>query len=314
MKLVAAFFKLIRWPNLVFIVITQWLFYYCIMLPAYEQFENTFQYLSFVMLGWLTASSVLIAAAGYIINDYFDLNIDQINKPDTMVVQRVIKRRWAMVWHMNFSALGVLIAFYISYKIGNWWIGPVNLLCVVLLWFYSTTFKKKNLVGNIIISLLTAWVILVLYVSELEVLRLQDPIYREVIKRIFKLAILYGGFAFIISLTREVVKDIEDMQGDEKYGCRTMPIAWGIPATKVFAGVWLIVLVLAVIVVQAYGIILGWYVGVMYALLFIVLPVGLVLRKLYLAVAIKDFHQISRYIKLIMLTGILSILFFKWHI
>jgi 4-hydroxybenzoate polyprenyltransferase len=314
MKLVAAFFKLIRWPNLLFIVITQWLFYYCIMLPAYEQFENTFQYLSVAMLGWLTASSVLIAAAGYIINDYFDLNIDQVNKPDTMVVQRVIKRRWVMLWHMGFSALGVLIAFYISYKIGNWWIGPVNLLCVVLLWVYSTTLKKKNLIGNVTISLLTAWVILVLYVSELEVLRLQDPVYREVIKKIFKLAILYSGFAFIISLIREVVKDIEDMQGDEKYGCRTMPIAWGIPATKVFAGVWLIVLVLAVIVVQAYGIILGWYVGVIYALLFIVLPVCLVLRKLYLAVTINDFHQISMYIKLIMLTGILSLLFFKWHI
>jgi 4-hydroxybenzoate polyprenyltransferase len=314
MKLVAAFFKLIRWPNLLFIVITQWLFYYCIMLPAYEQFENTFQYLSVAMLGWLTASSVLIAAAGYIINDYFDLNIDQVNKPDTMVVQRVIKRRWVMLWHMGFSALGVLIAFYISYKIGNWWIGPVNLLCVVLLWVYSTTLKKKNLIGNVTISLLTAWVILVLYVSELEVLRLQDSVYREVIKKIFKLAILYSGFAFIISLIREVVKDIEDMQGDEKYGCRTMPIAWGIPATKVFAGVWLIVLVLAVIVVQAYGIILGWYVGVIYALLFIVLPVCLVLRKLYLAVTINDFHQISMYIKLIMLTGILSLLFFKWHI
>lgn len=314
MKLVASFFKLIRWPNLVFIVITQWLFYYCVMLPAYAQFENTFQYLSLAMLGWLTASSVLIAAAGYIINDYFDLNIDQVNKPQAIVVQRVIKRRWVMVWHMIFSAIGVLIAFYISFKIGNWWIGPVNLLCVVLLWVYSTTFKKKNLIGNVSISLLTAWVVLALYVSELDVLRLQDATYREVIKKIFKLAILYGGFAFIISLIREVVKDIEDMQGDEKYGCRTMPIVWGIPAAKVFAAVWLVVLLLAVAVIQAYGIILGWYIGVIYALLLIMLPTAIVLRKLYLAMTVKDFHQVSTYIKFIMFTGILSLLFFKWHI
>ncbi len=258
-------------------------------------------------------SSVLIAAAGYIINDYFDLNIDQVNKPETIVVQRFIKRRWAIVWHIALSAAGVIIAFYISWKIGNWWVGPVNLLCVVLLWVYSTTFKKKNLIGNIVISLLTAWVALVLYVSELDVVRLRDSLYREVIKKIFKVAILYGGFAFIISLIREVVKDIEDMRGDAKYGCRTMPIVWGIPATKVFVGVWLVVLLLAIAVVHVYGIILGWYIAVAYGLFMIAIPIVLLLRKLYQAVTVKDFHQISSYIKWVMLAGILSILFFKWH-
>jgi 4-hydroxybenzoate polyprenyltransferase len=313
MKLVVSFLKLVRWPNLVFIVITQWLFYYCIILPSYQQFESTFPFLTWTFFVWSAISSVLIAAAGYIINDYFDLNIDQVNKPETIVVQRFIKRRWAIFWHITLSATGVIIAFYISWKIGNWWVGPVNLFCVVLLWVYSTSFKKKNLIGNIVISLLTAWVVLVLYVSELDVGRLQDHLYREVIKKIFKLAILYGGFAFIISLIREVVKDIEDMRGDEKYGCRTMPIVWGIPATKVFAGVWLVVLLLAIGVVHVYGIILGWYFAVAYGLFVIIIPIILVLRKLYLAVTVKEFHQISTYIKWIMLAGILSILFFKWH-
>ncbi len=313
MKLVVSFLKLVRWPNLVFIVITQWLFYYCIILPSYQQFENTFPFLSWLFFGCLVTSSVLIAAAGYIINDYFDLNIDQVNKPETIVVQRFIKRRWAIVWHIALSAAGVIIAFYVSWKIGNWWVGPVNLLCVVLLWVYSTTFKKKNLIGNIVISLLTAWVVLVLYVSELDVVRLRDSLYREVIKKIFKVAILYGGFAFIISLIREVVKDIEDMRGDAKYGCRTMPIVWGIPATKVFVGVWLVVLLLAIAVVHVYGIILGWYIAVAYGLFMIAIPIVLLLRKLYQAVTVKDFHQISSYIKWVMLAGILSILFFKWH-
>jgi 4-hydroxybenzoate polyprenyltransferase len=212
------------------------------------------------------------------------------------------------------SAAGVLMAFYVSWKIGNAWIGPVNFLCVVLLWFYSTNFKKKILVGNVIISLLTAWVVLVLYVSEVDVVRLQEPVYREVLKRIFKLAILYGGFAFIISLIREAVKDMEDIQGDEKYGCRTMPIVWGIPTTKVFAGVWLIVLLLAVGVVLVYGIMLGWYLATAYGFFLIALPLIIVLRQLYQAVSMKDFHRVSTYIKVIILTGILSIAFFKWHI
>jgi 4-hydroxybenzoate polyprenyltransferase len=215
MKLLAAFFRLIRWPNLVFIVITQVLFYGCIMLPAYQR-QNVPGpwFLSWHLLGWLSAASVLIAAAGYIINDYFDLNIDQVNKPGNIIVQKIIKRRWAIFWHMGLSLAGVLITVIISWKIGNWVIGPVNLFTVLLLLFYSTTFKKKFLIGNIIISLLTAWVVFVLYISELDfTVFTQQLLYQHAMTRIFKLAVLYGGFAFVISLVREVVKDMEDLQG-----------------------------------------------------------------------------------------------------
>lgn len=316
MKLISAFFRLIRWPNLLFIVITQFLFYYCIILTAYNNYAfSDSLFLSWKLFWLLVASSVLIAAAGYIINDYFDLNIDQVNKPDSIVVQKIIKRRWAIVWHLSLSLLGVLIAFYVSWKLRSWVIAPANLLCVLVLWFYSTTFKKKFLVGNVLISLLTAWVVFVLYISELRVSNfLNHESYQLVMKKVFKLAVLYGGFAFIISLVREVVKDMEDIQGDEKYGCRTMPIVWGIPPSKVFAAVWLLVLILAVLVVQVYGVLLGWYVAVGYGLIFIILPLLSVLRNLYGAVAINEFHTVSNRIKLVMLTGILSMIFFRYHI
>ncbi len=116
-----------------------------------------------------------------------------------------------------------------------------NLLSIAGLWFYSTTFKKQLLIGNIVISLLTAWVILVIAVA---VYRLHGSLNEGsfIITRLIKVSILYAGFAFIISLIREVVKDMEDIQGDVKYGCRTMPIVWGIPVSKVFAGVWLVAL------------------------------------------------------------------------
>lgn len=90
----------------------------------------------------LSLSSVLIAAAGYIINDYFDLHIDRVNKPDKVVVEKIIKRRWAIIWHWVLSGLGIAIGFYLSWKLRNIFIGPSNTLCVLLLWFYSTTFKK----------------------------------------------------------------------------------------------------------------------------------------------------------------------------
>ncbi|HSC39845.1 MAG TPA: geranylgeranylglycerol-phosphate geranylgeranyltransferase, partial [Chitinophagaceae bacterium] len=244
MKLVKAFLRLIRWPNLVFIVLTQFLFYYCILLPTYQTMGMDHAlYLSWKAFRLLVASSVLVAAAGYIINDYFDLNIDQVNKPDSIVVQKIIKRRWAIFWHLGLSAAGLVLTLYVCRLTGNWLVAPANLLCVLLLWFYSTTFKRKFLIGNVIIALLTAWVVLVLYTSELDLLALtRNAVYRQAFNKVFKAAMLYGGFAFVISLIREVVKDMEDIAGDEKYGCRTMPIVWGIPSSKVFTAVWLVVL------------------------------------------------------------------------
>jgi len=316
MKLTAAFFRLIRWPNLFFIVLTQFLFFSCIILTAYKKENITGAwFLSWPVFWWLTASSVLIAAAGYIINDYFDLDIDQVNKPNTIIVQKFIKRRWAIFWHMGLSFAGVLITFIVSWRIGNWVIGPANLAAVFLLLFYSTTFKKKFLIGNIIISLLTAWVVFVLYISELDlVMFTREMVYQLAMTKIFKLAVLYGGFAFVISLVREVVKDMEDIKGDEKFGCRTIPVVWGIPASKVFTGVWLIVLITTVLVLFVYAILIGRFVAALFVLILVVVPLIMILRKLYRAVTILQFHTISTWIKLVMLTGIISMVFFKWHI
>lgn len=313
MKLTAAFFKLIRWPNLVFIIITQALFYYAIILPSFQGYQLENYRFTERLLGFLIVSSVLIAAAGYIINDYFDLNIDQVNKPDSIVIQRIIHRRWAIIWHLSFSAVGVLMALYVSWKLNNYAVVTANLLCVLLLWFYSTTFKKKLLIGNLIISLLTAWVILVLYVCEFNVFLMKDPAYHGAITRVFKFAIIYSGFAFIISLVREVVKDIEDIAGDARYGCRTMPVVWGVQASKVYVAVWLTVVIISLIILQIYAVMLGWWEGVIYSLVFIVLPLLRIFRKLYTARTAPAFHAISSLIKLVMLTGILSMAFFLYY-
>ena len=272
MKLVTAFLRLIRWPNLVFIVVTQFLFCYCIastLTYPHSSYDIISHYKNYLLL--LSLSSVLIAAAGYIINDYFDLNIDRVNKPEKLVVEKIIKRRWAIIWHWVLSFAGICIGFYIAFKQGQWAIAFANMGCVILLWFYSTTFKKKLLIGNVIISLLTAWVILVffVYLSYYPTLISFGPqeLYKFDISKLFKLAILYSGFAFIISLIREVIKDMEDMEGDAKYGCKTMPIVWGVPASKVFTAVWLIVLAGALVIVQFYAMHLGWWWSVGYSVI-----------------------------------------------
>src|SRR5690349_13793513 len=134
MKLFSAFLRLIRWPNLVFIILTQALFYYCIYAPLF----NVSQARSLV---WIIIASVLVAAAGYIINDYFDLNIDQINKPEKNVFAKTIPRRWAILWHLAFSFLGIL-ATAIAVGLDKWYLILANIACIALLWFYSTSFKR----------------------------------------------------------------------------------------------------------------------------------------------------------------------------
>jgi len=170
MKLVAAFFRLIRWPNLVFIVVTQCLFYYFIAVPVFIKNKSSVV-LTQTLFWLLVVASVLIAAAGYIINDYFDLNIDRVNKPDKLVVEKIIKRRWAIMWHLILSLVGFSISTWVCFQITDWHtvaVAAINLLCIFALWLYSTTYKRKLLIGNILISLLTAWTILILYLVNMK--------------------------------------------------------------------------------------------------------------------------------------------------
>lgn len=316
MKLFAvpAFFRLIRWPNLLFIALTQSLFYFCILIPSFYEghpvLENILKPRDFILL---SLSSVMIAAGGYIINDYFDLNIDRVNKPGKVVVEKIIKRRWAIIWHMVLSGLGIFIGFYLSWKLRNIFIGPSNLVCALLLLFYSTTFKKKLLIGNVLISLLTSWVIGVLYLCEFRLHRFVNPEFHGALSRVYKFAVVYASFAFIISLVREVIKDMEDMEGDSRYGRRTMPLTWGLNATKFFCATWLIILLAALIFIQFYVLQYRWWLTIIFTCFLVIYPILRVLKKLYRATEPPQFHQLSSIIKSIMMMGILSMIFLKYY-
>ncbi len=291
-------------------MVTQGLFQYFIVVPMFRNhpYSPALSHTHFILL---CLSSVFIAAAGYIINDYFDLNIDRINKPGKIVVEKLIKRRWAIVWHWVLSFAGVLLGFYVGWRGGVFWVGFANLACVAALWFYSTTFKKMLLSGNVIISLLTAWVVLVIGFIAHYKMAMNIQVFGLVnASKLLRFTFLYAGFAFIICLIREVVKDIEDMSGDVKYGSRTMPIVWGVHVSKVFAGTWLAVLIAALLIVFAYVLQLKWFVAAGYCFVFIIVPLLLILRKLVRAETTEDFHKLSNWIKFVMFTGIISMVFF----
>lgn len=310
MKLIAAFLRLIRWPNLVFIVITQCLFEWAIYGRVYPANDTAIFNGPFIQL---VLASVLIAAAGYIINDYFDQNIDQINKPEKMVVNVIINRRWVIFWHMTLSLAGLFFTALALPVQQYWHLVLGNLGAILLLWLYSTNFKKQLLIGNVLISLLTAWVILILFFAKYPLVMHEMLGLDHAKVRFFRLTILYAAFAFIISLVREVVKDMEDMEGDQKYGCKTMPIVWGILATKVFVAVWLVVLIAALLILQFYVLGLGWWHSAGYCLLFIILPLVITAQKLYKANTPSDYHRLSTLIKWVMFTGILSMVFFQFY-
>lgn len=301
MRLIQAFLRLIRWPNLVFIVLTQSLFYFCIYLPLYQIPQTS-------LLVWIIVASVFIAAAGYVINDYFDLNIDQVNKPDKNVLNSVLNRRWAIFWHMALSLAGIA-ATAIAVSFSKWYLVLANIACVILLWLYSTSFKRQLLIGNVVISLLTAWTILILFFAKVpftDAFKTDNPLT----VKFFRISFLYAGFAFVISLIREAIKDIEDQEGDRQYGCNTLPIYAGNRAAKIYISIWIAVLIAALVVLQLYILQFGWLLAVLYSIAFIILPLGYLFYGLRKGNFASDFSRLSSQTKWIMLAGILSMAFF----
>ncbi|SKD00196.1 4-hydroxybenzoate polyprenyltransferase [Chitinophaga ginsengisegetis] len=313
MKLWAAFFKLIRYPNLIYIGLTQFLLQYCVVEPVLRSSgeEPSLPVPQFILL---SLSTVLVAAAGYIINDYFDINIDIVNKPDKMVLDKIISRRWAMAWHTMLNLAGVSLGFLVAWKTGQFYLGFTQVICSLLLWFYSTSFKRQVLIGNVVISLLTALAVVVVGFYEKQIYHSFEAIMSPTGRKLIQIIGVYALFAFLISMVREIVKDLEDMMGDSKDGCRTLPIVWGVLAAKRFCNALLLALIIIILLVEIRVWILGWYVAIGYLLLFVQVPcvyIYLVLKKANLP---EHYHRVSSLVKVIMLTGILSMIFFKLYL
>ena len=275
-------FRLIRLPNLLILLGAQ----YLAAVFLVGDFHNGWQYLTDGRLLVLATSTFLIAAAGYIINDYYDVKIDFINRPDQVVVGKSFKRRWAMVLHTSLSVTGVTLGLML------WWpIGVINFLCAFSLWWYSNQLKRLPLVGNLAVSLLTG--------ASIAIIAL---LYQQNERLIFT----FAGFAFSISLIREVIKDMEDLKGDATYGCRTLPIVFGIARTKLFLAIYIAGFQTTLI---AQGVILNDSILVGYFVALLV-PMVFLLYRLYWADTQQQFGWLSAYCKALMVVGILSMVIF----
>lgn len=281
---------------------------YCVLQPLLAQNDKK-PSLNPTHFFLLILSSVLIAAAGYIINDYFDLNIDRINKPQRLIIQKIISRRYAIAWHFFLSITGISIGFFLDLTTRVTLLGFSNLACACLLFIYSVSLKKKLLSGNVLISVLTAWTVLVVTWCEVRFF-FNSGVNTS---RIARVTILYSGFAFIISLIREAIKDVEDTEGDRRFGCKTMPILWGLNASKIYIAIWTTILAIILLLLQIYVLQFRWWLSALYCLTFIFIPLVGVFLKLLKAQTPEDFHKLSSIVKFIMFTGILSMIFFRFY-
>lgn len=277
---IRGFTRLIRLANLLIVAFTQYLVRIFLVGPK----EGWLDYVTDLRFFFLCLSTVFIAAAGYIINDYYDIKIDTINKPRRVIVGRLLRRRTAMIIHLVFNAVGILLGMLVDWKIGL-----VNFVAAFLLWLYSNQLKRLPFVGNLTVAALTALSLLVVVLYEP---RNQVWVF------------IFALFAFFISLIREIIKDMEDLRGDATFGCRTLPIVWGIRRTKsllyVLIGSFLCILFTLSVYLQDQL--------VLYFAVFVLIPVGWLTWRLSQADTRREFGSLSTWCKIIMLFGVLSML------
>lgn len=258
-------------------------------------------------------SVVLVAAAGNIINDYYDFDLDSEYKPHRALPQGLISFNSAFYLHAAFALTGIGIGFYLGYGYGVSQAGYVYILATILLYLYAAYLKKIAFVGNLIVALLTTMPLLLLFLFEVKFLGTVQFEFTPRVSGVLRNAVIfYAGFAFLTNLAREIVKDIEDKAGDEQHGVKTIAVLYGENMAKVFATMVLLIMVAAL----SYFMKGFWDMNAMkeffYLLALIVMPTLIAIALLFMANTEKQLALVSGLIKAIMLFGILSMVAFYY--
>ena len=311
MKTFGAFFKLVRWPNLIITALMMCLVHRCLM-----QMESSAAFTLLVI------SMVLIQAGGYVINDIFDMEIDAINKPEKQIVGKVFTEKQCNLFYIVLTIIGLACALAASVMaLGNKFITIFACMALLacLLYSYSSRYKKKLVIGNIIVSLSVAfavfvpWLFEMIYISKHELLLItMQPLMRISLRFV----LVYTAFAFLLTLIREIVKDMQDVKGDGRSHCRTIPIVWGMKAAQI------IVIVLSFVTCAMIWIAADYFNGlgfkITYYMLyaswvfaFIVIINNLILITDKSLRTERQFRLQSMWLKISMLLGVLSMFFIK---
>lgn len=319
------YLNLIRYKNLLFIAGLQWLMYYCIIIPLLKTFalDPSFA-LGNVNFLLLMGSTLFLAASGYVINDYFDTRIDAINRPDKMIVGVSVSKEMASRLHQILTAVGLLLGFWVAYQSRSMALALIIALVPGLLWFYSASYKRQFLVGNLVVALNAALVPLVVVVATGSFLSSENG-YGKLISQTPVMSVLlvwvlgFSVFAFIATLIREIIKDIEDVEGDREMESRTLPIVWGASKSKIV--LYALIAITAALLLFAHHSFIANFplfgeekstLSLRYILFGILLPLAYLVFLIAKAKVPADFHQAASFNKFIMILASLFALVFYY--
>ncbi len=254
----------------------------------------------------LVFSTLFIAAGGYVINDIFDIETDQINKPNKVIIGKFISEDLAYKIYAGLTITGVALGFLLANSISHPNFAIIFVLIATLLYFYASQLKQIAILGNVTIATLLGFSVIIIGIFDIfpntfEVNKPQMTIA-------FSILLDYAKFAFILNLVREIIKDIEDIKGDNLHVMRTLPIVFGIEKTSKIAFALLLLPTLYLFYyIYNYLFSNNLYFGIFYLIIFVIAPMIFCLIKIWNAKEKQDFTASSKLLKWIIFFGILSI-------
>ena len=302
--------RLVRWSNLLFLAALVWLMEKWVAVPVLDKAAFGEQLPGYMLL-LIILATVFIAAGGYVINDYFDVKIDRINRPDEVIVTRSVSKPAAMRLSLCLSGIGIVCGIITAILLRSLTLGILFIIIPGLLWFYSSSYKRLFMVGNLIIALLAGLTPLLVAMANVAILQLRYGTILSYTTLEHDLYAWLGGFAlfaFLLTWIREIIKDMQDQMGDRELECHSLPVVWGDMWTKIFV-TGLIVLTLAIIGHLWFHVLpfpLGWTsLSTRYIVLGIVTPLLGVLGLLWAAKIPSDYKNCQQLVKFTMLLGML---------
>ncbi len=304
------YFQLLRIGNLLFIAILLYVMEKWVATPLL-QLAQFYEQMPWWVLTLLIMSTICIAAGGYIINDYFDVKIDRINHPEDLVVTRYISREGAMRLFQVLTILGVIMGLVVAWWARSWTLVMIFIVIPGLLWFYSASYKRQLLIGNIVVAFISAIVPLLVAIANADYLchlYQENLVYSPIVGQLYVWTSGFSLFAFLITLAREMVKDIEDKEGDQEMECRTIPIVWGDKITKIIVSIILIITAALITYIAFYILPFPheWRtLSTRYVIFGIITPIICSLILLWAAKTPQEIHRTQVVIKFTMFIGVM---------
>ena len=309
-EIIKPYLQLLRVGNLTFVAILLYVMEKWVATPLL-QLEQFGELMPWWILTLLIVSVIGIAAGGYVINDYFDVKIDRINRPDNLVVTRIISRDAAMNLFYGLTAVGVIAGTVVAWWAHSWTLLFTYIVIPGLLWFYSASYKRMFLVGNLVVAFASAIVPLLVAIANADYLHhlYQNALaYSPIVGELYVWTGGFAAFAFLLTWVREIVKDIEDIEGDREMECRTLPIVWGDKVAKIIAT--LLLMAIAILIVYMLFAVLPFShewksLPTRYVVFGLIVPILCSIVLLWAANSRTEYHRVQTIIKFAMFMGML---------